>query len=133
MVVATDICVLRRLSKTIFHKHACWRVTTSIGAVYMCLSNGSSDEAKAHGVSLTQQGPVTLRTAHNTAGTIWPAYSLFVSYYYDSLDGFSVISSIMHGTHVTIPGTPISLLESFSLKIFWELILLRFLDWRYLL
>lgn len=40
------------------------------------VSNESADEAKAHGDSLTRQGPVDFGTAQNPAGTVQPA-SLF--------------------------------------------------------
>ena len=92
------------------------------------LSSGSPDEAKAHGDSLTRQGPVDFRTVENTAGTTQLACSLLSPNIDDSLGGFSVILSIMHETDIIILRNIIFSLI-FSPKILWELMLLRFLVW----
>lgn len=53
--------------------------------------------------TLTQQGSGDFWTAQNTAGTTQPACSLFSCNIDASLDVFSVILSIMHGTDTIIP------------------------------
>ena len=85
----------------------------SLGPVYECLSRASPDEAKAHGNSLTQPGPVDFRTAQNTAGAVWPAHSLLSCSIDDSLGTISVILSILYGTDVITPGNPIFFLDIF--------------------
>lgn len=52
-------------------------VQPSFRPVYKCLSNGSPDESKSYGDSLTCQGPVIFGITQNTAEIMWPACSLF--------------------------------------------------------
>lgn len=73
-----------------------------------CLSNGSPDEAKDHSDSLTRQGPVDFGIVQNTAESMRQKHSPSLIMV-DSLGSFSVVLSIMHGTDMIIPGSPIFL------------------------
>lgn len=60
-----------------------------------------------------------LKTAQDTAGTMWPAHSLLSNNVDDSLGGFSVTLSLTSVTDVLIPRNPI-FLKYFPPKFFGD-------------